>query len=372
MKTRLPELTGAAGAAFHLDRPAPDSVNIDHPEGLVTVRKGAACVTVALTALADIDAARASAWRVVQEAFDVLAARTRTALATSLGEREYMIWVRTGDAYDLTCVDTADAMWSMNLQLSTSSAPVPPPTLPFRHHASLRFYRLSQLTPDLFDAYRNAYLALECLISDESPKGPSESELNWLKRVIRDSFATAIPSGLQVEPALDAIYRDGRNRVFHAKSGESFFVPQGPERQEVQMLFETLTLLLVCLLQHKLGPASACRWGNMSQSLYDSQARATFSFDELVLRHEALAISMPPTVNVIDSPRRFEQLWARVKVDRPAELHFLTDIELRRAGELWLELSLAESIPLTLVKTIALELNLHQHNVRAPKPSYPR
>jgi hypothetical protein len=110
----------------------------------------------------------------------------------------------------------------------------------------------------------------------------------------------------------------------------------------------------------------------MSQSLQDSQARDMFSFDELVLRHEHLAISMTPTVDVFDSPRRFGQLWARARVDRPAELCFLSDIELQRAGEPWIQLLLAEDIPLDCIKTISVELNLHQNNIRAPKPSHPR
>jgi hypothetical protein len=138
------------------------------------------------------------------------------------------------------------------------------------------------------------------------------------------------------------------------------------------MLFEKLTLILVCLLQHKFGPTSACRWGTTSQLLQDSIARASFGFDELVLRHEDIAISTTPVVDVFDSPRRFGQLWARVCVDRPDELRFLSDIELQRAGEPWIQLKLTEEIPLDCVKTISVELNFHQHNVRAPKPSHPR
>ena len=66
------------------------------------------------------------------------------------------------------------------------------------------------------------------------------------------------------------------------------------------------------------------------------------------------------------------RLWARVRVDRPAKLLFLSDIELQRAGEPWIQLALVEDIPLDCVKTISVELNLHQHNARAPKPSHPR
>ena len=57
-------------------------------------------------------------------------------------------------------------------------------------HESFRYLRLSQATDDLFDAYRNAYLALESILSTITPqksKGPGkagESEGQWLKRAL--------------------------------------------------------------------------------------------------------------------------------------------------------------------------------------------
>lgn len=49
-------------------------------------------------------------------------------------------------------------------------------------HESYRFFRLAQATDDTFDAYRNLFLALECVLDDRYPKGKTERESSWLRR----------------------------------------------------------------------------------------------------------------------------------------------------------------------------------------------
>jgi len=181
---QIPEFTGLAGAAFLLGEHSPRSLEFDHPEGLVVIREGAANVTVNLYSLPPFDAVKATCWRVVQESFDILAARMQAALTTSLGESAYVLWTRNGRSYDTTCVLTISTQWAQNAYASVDGAPPKENPPPFVRHEALRFYRMSQCARGLFDAYRNAYLALECLVSDESPKKRNERELEWLSRVI--------------------------------------------------------------------------------------------------------------------------------------------------------------------------------------------
>lgn len=368
-KDPFPTLEGGAGAAFLLERRASVSVDVMHPDGRVTIRDGGAFASVALQVGRDLEATRGAAWRAVQQALDELAARNRIALQTSNGDAEYLLWIRRGDTYDLTIVQTLDAPWSTLHQLK-SGAPIVPQA--FVHHPAFRFYRLSQATGDLFDAYRNAYLSLECLVSDTEAKGSSEKELDWLKRVVGGPLAAAIPSGLPLLTTLEDVYLKGRNPIFHAKSGSTFYTPHGIEREEMQALFETLTLLLVCLLQYKFGSQSVCRWGSMSQDVHDAQAKATFDFDETVLSHNDERYAFPTSPTIQSTPRRFGQLWSRTSVPRPAKLECLSAIELRKAGGEWLRISMDEPIPLKGVTSISLELNLLQYHSRAPRPSLPQ
>ena len=88
-------------------------------------------------------------------------------------------------------------------------------------------------------------MALECLVSETTPKGPSESELNWLKRALAGPLSAGIPSGVISTRTIDDIYRDGRLPTFHAKVGSAFYAPNGPERQSMQARFDTLALLVI-------------------------------------------------------------------------------------------------------------------------------
>lgn len=368
---QIPELTGPAGAAFLLSEPAPLSTDFDHPEGCVVVREGAANVTVNLLKSHEVGDVKSTAWRVIQESFDILAARRQAALSTAMGDSECVWWLRNGHQYDVTCVITTESKWAMNVQATAGRAGPATSQQTFTHHDSLRFYRMSQCARGLFDAYRNAYLALECLVSEVAPKKSNESELKWLKRVIGGPLANAVPSGLDLEPTLEAIYRRGRNRLFHAKDDETFYPPHGAEREEVQCLFEHLTLLLVSLLQYKLGTEVVRRWAAMSRAMQDAQTRVLFDFDELCFEQEAGEVFATPKVKIIESPRRFGQLWAKVFVARPAELFSMKKVRFLRQRKSWIQLKLDEAVEMSNVANVTFEINTVNRNLFAPRAYHP-
>ncbi|GAA2170135.1 hypothetical protein [Pedococcus bigeumensis] len=107
---------------------------------------------------------------------------------------------------------------------------------------SMRYYRMSQVTDDLFDAFRNVYLALESILSAIEPikvgaRGrAAESEETWFKRAlasVADSVAldtySAGGSGNAVHDIYDELHNRVRNRVFHAKDGLGALLPQSLE-----------------------------------------------------------------------------------------------------------------------------------------------
>lgn len=370
MMESFPQLSGTAGAAFLLDHPARIAAILEHPDGTVTLRCGAPYATVALKGSYGIDSARTDSWNVLQESLDALAARSRIALQTSQGDGTYLLWDRCGTEYHLVCVDTADVPWSTHARATTGSSALHQIELQMERHAAFRFYRLSQISSDLFDAYRNAYLALECLVSDSVPKLSGEKELVWLKRALNGPLADGVPGGLSVEQTVEAIYLQGRNPIFHAKSGSTFYSPHGPERQAMQELFATLTLLLVCLLQHRFGVNAARRWASMSQAVHDAQARASFTFDSIVLRNEEQQLLFAASPQTVESPRRFGQFWCQASVQGPFDLVSLTRVETQKDGLDWTSATLNEVVPLTRVCQVSIELNLLQYNSRAPKPMH--
>lgn len=311
----------------------------------------------------------------LQEALDVLAARGQATLQTAEGDCTYLLWVTDGTGYELVFVDTADASWSigMNIVVEGARTAIPALSLPLPpRHPALRFYRLALASADLFDSFRNAYLALECLASEATPKGASESELNWLKRALAGPLAAGIPLGVLGPETVDDIYRGGRLPTFHAKMGSTFYAPHGPERQSMQARFETLMLLVTCLLQHRLGHGLVSRGASMSQAVYDDMASVSLSYDEVVFRDGELQVSVPAVVQKMSLPRRFNQLWGRTTVARPASIDWIDSIETRRAGADWTTSALEERVPLQGVNKLSIESNLLQYHSGSKRPAHRR
>ena len=372
MKLNLPKFAGTAGAAFLLRTPSKQSIELQHTEGVVTVRAGAAYITVALNNPHDLSSARQATWKVIQEAFDCYAATQRVALSTEHGSREYFLWIRTKAGYHLICVNTYNTLITMNVKAQVDIH-APTSTLavvPFISHPSLRYYRISQLSDDLFDAYRNAYLCLECLVSDESPMGKGkdqESEKTWLMRVLGGPLL-ALLQDLNVNKFVNDIYADGRNPLFHAKSNEISYSPHGEERELIQSLLERLTFVLIRLLKNKFGNSIGGIGARFSTDMEDGQARVLFMFDELIFKQKEKHVSTLPTIEHIDSPRRFGQIWGKVTVSILPELAYFDGIEALRNGTTWFGIDFEEGIPLEQVCSITFEFSNLMYSGRAAKP----
>jgi hypothetical protein len=130
---------------------------------------------------------------------------------------------------------------------------VPPaPVVPV-HHIGFRFFRLAQVTDDLYDAYRNMYLAFEVLLSSRFPVIKGEREGEWLARGLegasRDILLTdlvAAGTANVVQAVLDLIYYDARLPLFHAKEGREFYAPQDSQanREVVATALRALTFIV--------------------------------------------------------------------------------------------------------------------------------
>jgi hypothetical protein len=114
---------------------------------------------------------------------------------------------------------------------------------------------LAQITDDLFDAYRNMYLALELLVSTISPirkdiptkngKVKKETETEWLIRVIGSS-----PDYFTERKTVEEIYKI-RCDLFHAKENKMYKLPQKnlDDRKTVSDGLNDLSILVFKLLR---------------------------------------------------------------------------------------------------------------------------
>lgn len=126
-------------------------------------------------------------------------------------------------------------------------------------HESLRFFRLSQCTDDLFDAYRNVFLALETLLSDRIAKMPDESESEWLKRALTDAQSDVNLGDFAPNPSAPVAsihgyqYESTRCEMFHSKISEPNLVPHRVEdREQVQDALKDLSRMYVSILRETI------------------------------------------------------------------------------------------------------------------------
>jgi hypothetical protein len=364
------ELNGIAGAAFLLRTPGRKSVTLQHKEGVVVVRQGAPYVTVQLSSSHPDDALRDETWRVLQEALDIHAVTHRKPIGTSRGENEYLLWTRKESAYELTFANTMEVPWDVSGRLTGG----PPRSTPVKrdvpHHPSFRFYRLSQLTDDLFDAYRNAYLSLECLVSDESPKQSQEAERDWLKRVLGGPLSAGVPKAMDISMTVDDLYELGRLPLFHAKTQRSYYAPQGSKRECVQELLGRINALLASLFRYKFGECLPAGWPWLSDVVKDGMMRATFQFDEVVYRRGCECASCHARVQVMDQRRRFGNLWARLEAAPPARIGYIDAVEFCYGGQKRMTMSFPEPVPMAGLAIARFEISAVIYAVRAPRPSY--
>ena len=362
----LPPFQGDFGGAYLLRTRAAFDAEIRTAEFVVRIRANAPFATVEKTGTVASADVRNLTWNALQEAFDLQFTKTRKALATQSGEREYLTWYRAPNGYDVTYSDTVESVWSMSGTIVGGGPPAPEPAPP-QHHPALRFYRLSQVSDDLFDSYRNAYLDFECLISGESAKQLRERELDWLIRVSKASFSSAIPGGINIEQTLRAIYELGRLPLFHAKMSETFFTPQGDEREHLHKLLDDLTFLLISFLGHKLGHSAVGGWGLSSQGRCDAQSRTVFDCDAVMFQTGRYRTTVVPIVDVYDNPRRFGNLWARIAVHPPQSLPSLSKMETLLKRQARIHFELEEAVSLTGVSTFAIELCVVNMHASAPR-----
>lgn len=110
--------------------------------------------------------------------------------------------------------------------------------LPDVWHESLRYYRISESSADLYDSFRNLYLSLESLLSyvvppESTVDGRPEGDSAWLKRALNvvgravDLIQYGPTSPQTPSNAIHKeLYINLRTAIFHSKTGRATWTPQ--------------------------------------------------------------------------------------------------------------------------------------------------
>lgn len=163
-----------------------------------------------------------------QRAIDIFAFELNLLFTISdPGDSHIVLFLRDGDLV-VQHVDVSNLAFTVHADIEVrdkdGNLVPPPPSPPCVWSAPLRYFRLSQTANDLYEAYRNAFLALESLLNSISPKTRSEGEKQWLLRALQVVSAKAdlrqfVPART-TDPAgyiMTAQYEQTRCRLFHGK-----------------------------------------------------------------------------------------------------------------------------------------------------------
>ncbi|HEX6438787.1 MAG TPA: hypothetical protein VF182_16740 [Candidatus Binatia bacterium] len=248
----------ASGAAFTLVSPAKGNALLALDNAVIEVRRGQPNVVVRFTSTGDPATAFAHGHQFAQQGLDLMSVLGRQDALIQDAEDEHALWWTEADGLVVRLVSTTIlelAVGSMTAVVHDKEGNVIPQATPQpRHHIGFRYYRLAQVTDDLFDAFRNMYLAFEALLSTQYPIAKGEREIDWLRRALSAGSATLPLGSLRISPEadpveyiLDAVYKDTRLPLFHAKEGREYFPPQDSptDREVVSRALGVLTHIVI-------------------------------------------------------------------------------------------------------------------------------
>jgi hypothetical protein len=139
--------------------------------------------------------------------------------------------------------------------------PQPPePEVPW--HPSFRYFRLAQVSDEVFDAFRDLYLALESVLSAACSSNRGERDFDWVARALREvqadgfDLAPFAPEGATdpVEAIRSDLYQEARTATFHAKADRPTLLPlDAVDRSVVLDALSRLARLWLALAEHILG-----------------------------------------------------------------------------------------------------------------------
>ncbi len=112
---------------------------------------------------------------------------------------------------------------------------------------AFRYYRLSQDSQDIFEAYRNLFLSLEALLNEILPKKRSEHEKTWLENALSKIASKVtlfhhVPVSVSnpIEYLIKTQYTDVRCRLFHAKFPDALLPHAELNPTDVLAAYQTL------------------------------------------------------------------------------------------------------------------------------------
>jgi hypothetical protein len=304
---------GSAGAWFRLGKPPTHDARIHLGGDLeVEVRKGLRAVVVRGAFGSSHPEVFASAPEAANRALDLLSLKLRPALVVADLHDLHVTWWPESDGASVVRFFFSHTMtFSANISVTVTppdGQSIPDANAPPSWQESMRYFRMSEVTDDLFDSFRNTYLAIESILSEIEPMKPGrsshgwEAEQDWFKRALRTAnghvqvsrYAPSPDGGDPIHAIWLELCEQLRHAVFHAKTARNPLLPQdGFSRSRILEARQRYARLYLALVGTILGASLGRGETGIGPALQRAVAQA--QADEMCI---AIADDPTPAVDV--------------------------------------------------------------------------
>jgi len=256
----------ATGGSFYLDRPASATTTESLAGGWTAelVAGSQQIVVHGPKGIGIYSDAMHGGLAAANQALDLVAMRGGPMFVLVGTDSRHIVWWTEprGTVVRITCISDLGVSVTARATVHDATGNIKPepaaPALDWHH--SFRYFRLSQVTSDLFDAYRNMYLALEAVLSTVVPKKEQEGEGKWLERALNEIGKTLdlgryapATSENPLKDIYKELYAGTRNGLFHAKLERPILLPHAADNrtcviQRLQRLSHLYLDLVECHL----------------------------------------------------------------------------------------------------------------------------
>ena len=247
---------GGQGVIFRLSDKARDDRRQTFGSWEVELRKDSDHIAVrsAITNLAQpLDDVIESAHNVAQDLLDIVAVEERDALVVT-EPHDNVVW-RSG-SHGLKLQSTSSIVFgrrttaALTVTDAAGNVRPDPPYKPPQQHYAYRYFRFSQVAQNVFDGYRNMFLALESLLDRVEPKQSGKGETKWLERALKTAESLGLDLGAFTTPGstnpvgdfLNSHYSAIRCAAFHSKSSAGDVLLPGTLAHEGKVLEQLVKL----------------------------------------------------------------------------------------------------------------------------------
>jgi hypothetical protein len=258
VEVRLDDAAFPGGGAFRVSGAGLGRATVELADGEVVVVDSDIGVAVAFLPAGG----RVEAHEAAQQALDVVAYRGISTAALVRAHDECLRWSHDADGFTIQVVVTHEVGMRFGQTADVTERPraIKPPDTVWT--PGLRFFRYSQIADDIFDSYRNVFLAFEALLSDRVTGG-HRGEGAWLAHALHELTArgeidltryVAVATPDLVDAFLDEQYTALRCATFHGKGSRTVLLPGSvDDRETVAHALDRLAALVVDLTEKAVG-----------------------------------------------------------------------------------------------------------------------